>query len=172
MTDTEAAGYESLPVAARAAVAEEPPSPPTAPFQEAARPGGSRAGRVWHRRGEAWGPFTISPIVRSADGRVTGYGAICGLHRDTGPHASTVQCKKAVSLSLREGAPTAEQIKVGLKRWLLAGLLDTQDWPVDGMRTTHVRLQLADLEAGPSQEEMDRWMARFSQEAVGQRHRL
>ena len=53
MTDTEAAGYESLAVAARAAVAEEPPSPPTAPLQEAARPGGSRAGRVWHRRGEA-----------------------------------------------------------------------------------------------------------------------
>ncbi|CAE7841126.1 unnamed protein product, partial [Symbiodinium necroappetens] len=137
------------------------PPPPVA-----ARPGGRQKGRTWQRRGDAWGPFTISPIVRSADGRVTGYGAICGLHKDTGPDGSRVQCKKAAALSSREGAMTADEIRVGLKRWLMAGLLDTDEWPPDRMRRAHVALQLKDLEGGPSENEMDRWMDNFVSDAL------
>ena len=114
------------------------------------------------------GSVTISPIVRSADGRVTGYGAICGLHKDTatGLDGSRLQCKKAASLGLRDGASTADELRVGLKRWLMAGLLDTDTWPADRMRHTHVGVQLKDLQEGPSEADMDRWMERFVSDAL------
>ena len=133
------------------------PDPP-API---ARPGGSRAGRSWRRRGEQWGPFMLSPIVRSSDGVVIGWGAICGLHKDVGADSSQLQCKKAASLSQRAGSPSEQQLRLRLKRWLLTGLLDTEDWPPDAMRRTHVGLQLGELADGPSEEDMDGWMQRF-----------
>ena len=51
------------------ALAPDPPAP-------IARPGGSRPGRSWRRRGEQWGLFMLSPIVRSSHGVVSGWGAM------------------------------------------------------------------------------------------------
>ena len=61
---------------------------------------------------------------------------------------------------------TADEIRVGLKRWLMAGLLDTDEWPPDRMRRAHVALQLKDLEGGRSENEMDRWMDNFVSDAL------
>ena len=108
--------------------------------------------------GQGWGPFLLSPIVRTLDGRVTGYGAICGLRRDSGPDSCQGQCKKAAALSLREGGPSEAELRTRLKRWLLAGMLDTEDWPSERMRSRHVALQLTELAEGPSEQEMDAWM--------------
>lgn len=148
--------------AVRSLRTEHEPAPvPDPPAPIARRPGGSRPGRSWRRRGEQWGPFTLSPIVRSADGVVTGWGAICGLHKDLGADSQQAQCKKAASLSQRAGAPSEQELRLRLKRWLLTGLMDSEDWPADAMRRTHVGLQLADLADGPSEQDMDEWMQGF-----------
>ena len=147
--------------ASSAGEAARAPSLEPQPVPNAPRRGGSRAGRSWQRRGQGWGPFLLSPIVRTSDGRVTGYGAICGLHRDSGPDSCQGQCKKAAALSLRQGGPSEAELRTRLKRWLLAGMLDTEDWPSERMRSRHVALQLTELAEGPSEQEMDAWMESF-----------
>ena len=88
-------------------------------------------------------------------------GVPCGLHKDVGTDSSQVQCEKAASLSQRAGGPSEQELRLRLKRWLLTGLLDTEDWPPAAMRRTHVGQQLGELADGPSGEDMDGWMQRF-----------
>ena len=126
-----------------------------------ARPGvgGSRPGRVLQQRGEAWGPFSLAPIVRSRDGQVTGYGAICNLHADRsmeGERVTQTQCKKAFSCGT---------CRLLLERWLLRGLLEQDSWPPHRQRQHHVHMDVRELEQGPTAEEMDAWMENFMAQA-------
>ena len=89
------------------------------------------------------------------------------MHKDVGADAHQTQCKKAASLSQRAGAPSERELRLRLKRWLLTGLIDSEDWPADAMRRTHVGLQLADLADGPSEEDMDEWMQGFVASLTG-----
>ena len=143
------------------AVAEEGDAAP----QAAGRgPGGSLPGRKLQQRAEPWGPFSISKIVRSRDGQTTGWGAICGLHSDhgvEGESASRTQCKKAFSC----GSRSREECVLLLKRWLLMGLMEQDDWPAHKRRTSHLHLPLDRLQEGPSEAEMDEWMQNFMQRA-------
>lgn len=116
------------------------------------------AGRVpaARRRKQAraipWGPFQIAPIVPSSG--QTGWGAICGQHRDRG---NTLSCKKAVS----RGALTDAQCILRLKRWLIAGCHDAA-WPSHRQRSHHVELGgkgLQDFAEGMSEAEMDALVA-------------
>ena len=119
------------------------------------------------------GAFVISPIVRNRDGCVTGYGAVCGMHANAGEPRGRIYCKKAGALGAGEAASSAEELVLRLKRWLLAGILQQHEWPLHGLRTAHVRLALRDLASGPSEQELDAWMASFmaraaaDQEATG-----
>ena len=126
--------------------------------------GGSLPGRQLQQRAEPWGPFSISKIVRSRDGQVTGWGAICGFHCDHGMEgeaASKTQCKKAFSCGTR----SREECVRLLKRWLLLGLMQQDEWPAHRRRTSHVHLPLHRLQEGPSEREMDEWMQNFMQRA-------
>ena len=138
----------------RPAVDAPPCAPPPAPA------GGSRPGRILKRRGQAWGPFTISPIVRNQDEVVRGFGAICGLHLDRslqGEDVTQTQCKRSFAI----GSRTGHDCRVLLKRWLLRGRLQQHDWPAHRHRHTHVRMPASELQEGPSEEEMDAWMRNF-----------
>ena len=154
-------------VGASATTAPSAAAPAAMPAAPTARPtaavGGAVPGRSWQRRGERWGIFTISPIVRSRDGRVTGYGAICGMHTDADtPARLQCQCKKATAW--RETSDISrDEVRVRLKRWLLAGILSQHEWPLHQLRTSHVQLQLSELSTGPTEPEMDAFMERFAQ---------
>ena len=111
-------------------------------------PGIPRPLRSHLSRAIPWGPFQLAPIV--PQGGQTGWGAICGLHRDRGVRLS---CKKAVSL----GRLDHSDCIIRLKRWLLAGLAD-DTWPRHNMRSHHVRMGgplLQDFAAGETEELMD-----------------
>ena len=129
------------------AVAPPPPLPPV--------PGRATKTRSWHRRGFRWGPFTISPIVRG--GALTAYGAVCGLHANAGERLHAVYCKKAGAL---------RELVVRLKRWLVAGILQQQDWSLHELRKAHVQLQLETLATGPSEAQLDQWMDGFMARAA------
>ena len=104
-------------------------------------------------RGTQSGPFIISPIV-PASGQ-TGWGAICGLHRDRND-SKGASCKKALSLSICGGSH--EVCKLRLKRWLHAGL-DDKKWPRHTQRSHHLTLGgkgLIDFAEGLLEEELDR----------------
>ena len=144
---------------------EEPAEEAAASKQLAARgAGGSQPGRGHQHRAQQWGPFSISKIVRSRDGLVTGWGAICGLHGDhsmEGERVSSTQCKKAFSCAAR----SQQECVLLLKRWLLLGLLQQDEWPAHRKRSTHVHLPLERLQQGPSEGEMDQWMQDFMRRA-------
>ncbi|CAE7228131.1 SSRP1 [Symbiodinium natans] len=128
--------------------APPPPPPPPPPAQR----GQQRRPRHNQRRGVPWGPFELAPIVPH-HGRTTGWGAICGLHRDRGEGASTTQCKKAVSC----GAMDQATCLLRLKRWLCAGL-DDDLWPPQRKRSHHVSMGgpgLLEFADGLSEEYMD-----------------
>lgn len=105
------------------------------------------------RRGQVWGSqpsFQIAPIHAAGSLTPTGWGAICGIHRD--PSNPTLQCKKAMSCQhLSE-----DECKLRLKRWLVAGL-NTAGWG-DNQRECHVSLggvQLSQFSVGLSHAELD-----------------
>ena len=52
-----------------------------------------------------------------------------------------------------------------LKRWLLMGLMEQDDWPAHKRCTSHLHLPLDRLQEGPSEAEMDEWMQNFMQRA-------
>ena len=138
---------------------EAPPLPMPMP---SSRAGGSRPGRVLRHRGQQWGPFTISPIVRARDGPgVSGYGAICGLHTDRaleGESVTQTACKKSFACG---GTRSGQECVVLLKRWLLRGILQQAEWPLHRLRHAHVRMPAHELANGPTEAEMDAWMEDF-----------
>ena len=123
-----------------------PPSDPPLASQ------GSRRRNV--RRGHVWGSspaFQIAAIHAAGSVEPTGFGAICGMHHD--PANPTLQCKKAMSC----GGLTAEECKLRLKRWLVAGL-DSAGWGAN-RRESHVSMggvQLSHFAEGLSLEDLDR----------------
>ena len=151
--DPSAARGPRIAVPAGEAAEEEEAAPPAPPPPAVPRPARNRP------RSIPWGPFLFSPIVPQ-DGRQTGWGALCNLHRDRGEGCSRTRCKKAVSYGI-VGMDDAECI-IRLKRWLCAGL-DDSDFPVDRQRSHHVSLGDAGLMAfdrGLSEDEMDAMIAR------------
>jgi hypothetical protein len=106
------------------------------------------------RRSEAWGVFHLGPIY--SQGVQTGYGAICGLHRNSedGPG---IYCRKALTTS----ELSEEDCRLRLKRWLLAGLQDS-DWPEGQGRSMHLSLgglRLVDFSSGKPEAALDRQAA-------------
>ena len=100
------------------ATSPPPPPPPLAPA------GSQAARRPRQRRAEHWGehlgaPFYISKIV--ANGKCTGYGAVCSLHKDADDEQKSC-CKKTLSFGAGQDALSVETVIVHLKRWLLHGL--------------------------------------------------
>ena len=116
------------------------------------------------RRKEAralpWGPFQLAPIV-PASGH-SGWGAICGLHRDQ--DGSKTTCKKAITLNPAAGLDDSECI-LRLKRWLLAGISD-EGWPQHKKRTHHIKEiggpQLSNFAEGLSEAQLDAQVARMT----------
>lgn len=107
-----------------------------------------------------WGPFQLAPIV-PASGH-SGWGAICGLHRDQ--DGSKTTCKKAITLNPAAGLDDSECI-LRLKRWLLAGVSD-EGWPQHKKRTHHVKEiggpQLSNFAEGMSEAQLDAAVARMA----------
>ena len=120
---------------------------------------GAKATR--QRRSEAWGVFHLGPIY--SQGVQTGYGAICGLHSNS-EDAPGIYCRKALTTcELSE-----EDCRVRLKRWLLAGLQDS-DWPEGQGRSMHLSLgglRLVDFSAGEPEAALDRQAAAAKNEAA------
>ena len=106
------------------------------------------------RRGQVWGSspaFQIAPIHAAGSVEPTGFGAICGMHRD--PANPTLQCKKAMPC----GGLSPDECKLRLKRWLVAGL-ESGKWGVN-KRESHVSMggvQLSHFAEGLSLEDLDR----------------
>ena len=106
-----------------------------------------------------WGPFQLAPIV-PVSGH-SGWGAICGLHRDQ--DGSKTTCKKAITLNPAAGLDDSECI-LRLKRWLLAGVSD-EGWPQHKKRTHHIKEiggpQLSNFAEGMSEVQLDAEVARM-----------
>ena len=111
--------------------------------------------RQLQKRGIPWGPFLLSPIVPK--GGQTGWGAICGLHRNRGD-PSGARCKKAMNLSGLDHSTCL----LRLKRWLLAGL--DEEFSAQNARSDHVAMGgagLKDFAEGKTEEEMDEAILRY-----------
>ena len=107
------------------------------------------------RRSEAWGVFHLGPIC--SQGVQTGYGAICGLHRNSedGPG---IYCRKALTTS----ELSEEDCRLRLERWLPAGLQNS-DWPEGQGRSMHLSLgglRLVDFSSGKPEAALDRQVNR------------
>ena len=136
------------------AVLEAAASSRDAPASSSAAPVHS-SGRRKQSRSIPWGPFQLAPIV-PASGQ-SGWGAICGQHRDRGNNLS---CKKAMN----RGDLTDAECVLRLKRWLLAGCED-QSWPIHRQRSHHVEMGgkgLQDFAEGMSEEAMDALVASWT----------
>ena len=106
------------------------------------------------RRSEAWGVFHLGPIY--SQGVQTGYGAICGLHQNS-DDAPGIYCRKALTTS----ELSEEDCRLRLKRWLVAGLQDS-DWPEGQGRSMHLSLgglRLVDFSSGEPEAALDRQVA-------------
>ena len=125
----------------------------------------THAKAIRQRRSEAWGVFHLGPIY--SQGVQTGYGAICGLHRNSedGPG---IYCRKALTTS----ELSEEDCRLRLKRWLLAGLQDS-DWPEGQGRSMHLSLgglRLVDFSSGKPEAALDRQAAFAEKKSTLSRH--
>ena len=99
----------------------DPPAP--LPEPPPPHPGGRPRARI----GERWGRghWELAPIQK--DGVVVGCGATCKDHTDA--HRPQVTCKKQVTIGT--SGLSYETLRLRMKRWLIAGL-DDSDWPPEG----------------------------------------
>ena len=111
------------------------------------------------RRGEKWGHpgygWELAEIWSKKKGCVIGYGATCRNHLDHADPPGTV-CKKSVTIG--KSGLTIADLKLRMKRWLIAGL-DDAEWEEDVQRSTHVRMgktYMQEFAHGLSEEECDR----------------
>ena len=115
------------------------------------RPGTARK----HKRGIPWGVggWQLAEIA-NASGEIIGCGAICKNHVD---HAGdTVTCKKHVTFG--KSGLTSQDLMLRLKRWLIAGL-DDSNWDADGQRSQHLSMGgvfLREFADGLSEEACDK----------------
>ena len=86
-------------------------------------------------RAEAWGPFELATIYRQ--GVMVGCGATCGRHLDD-VRKTDDPCKKQVTFG-KGGELDEPTLKLRLKRWLVAGLLEEHKWGTE-QRSSHVLL--------------------------------
>ena len=84
---------------------------------------------------------------------IIGIGGRCKMHKNAG---CELECKKQVTIG--ESGLSLETLRLRMKRWLLAGI-DDSDWDADALRTTHVNMggiYLSDFAEGLSEEACDR----------------
>ena len=90
------------------------------------------------------------------EGQFVGCGATCRNHVNTGERGAVI-CKKMVTLGSNSGLSCSD-LMLRLKRWLIAGLDDT-DWEEDCKRTKHVSMggrHMREFAEGFSEEVCDR----------------
>ena len=110
------------------------------------------------RVGEPWGSrhWELAPI-RDSVGHVIGCGATCKDHIDVeGPRAGLV-CKSSVTIG--QSGLSFEELRLRMKRWLLAGVDDEAWADRDRMRTHHVGMggrYMHEFAVGLTEEECDR----------------
>lgn len=93
----------------------------------------------------------------------TGYGAISGLHSNS-EDPPGIYCRKALTAS----ELSEEDCRVRLKRWLLAGLQDS-DWPEGESRSMHLSLgglRLIYFSAGEPEAALDRQVAAAAKKSL------
>ena len=144
------------PPPAPAPLLPPPLPPPSSPPSEIPPPpepvAAARRGRI----GEPWGKgsWALAPI-RNAHGAVIGCGGTCKDHIDS--NNPTLECKKQVQIG--QSGLSYEELRLRMKRWLIAGLDDEQWVDPEQKRTEHVAMggrALRDFAAGLSEEECDR----------------
>ena len=121
-----------------------PPPPPPPP---AADPRPRRAGRV--RRGVAWGPFEVAPIMRGPV--AVGYGGTCKKHNNDGDCPETV-CKVHLEQGKRNPL-TLDECRHRVKYWLYIGIGLAND--AKDSRKRHLDFRPRHLELTMSEAELD-----------------
>ena len=84
---------------------------------------------------ETWAPFELATIYRQ--GVMVGCGATCGRHLDD-VRKTDDPCKKQVTIG-KGGELDEPTLKLRLKRWLVAGLLEEHKWGTE-QRSSHLLL--------------------------------